>query len=80
MTNDNEKRKVHCDDCKSNVRKYCDGFIFKDFSGRYEGDAALLPKVPDRDKFWTYHECKKNTKGLKFINITGECGGFERAK
>ena len=56
------------------------GYILKDWSGRFEGDPSTLPKIPDDTKFWTYHECKKNNKGLKFLNITGECQGFERIK
>lgn len=72
--------KVSCNECKHSARHYCDGFILKDWSGRFEGDPSTLPKVPDDTKFWTYHECKKNNKGLKFLNITGECNGFERIK
>ena len=29
----NLKDKKKCDDCKSNVIKYCDGYILKDWSG-----------------------------------------------
>lgn len=72
--------KKNCNDCKSYVLHYCDGYIFKDWSGKYEGNPLDLPKVPDRDKFWTYEECKKNSKGLKFLNLTGDCTGFELKK
>jgi hypothetical protein len=75
-----EKEKVFCEDCRHNVRKYCDGFIFRNWSGRFEGDPSTLPKIPDESKYWTYHECKKNTKGLQFLNLTGDCKGFEKVK
>lgn len=74
------KEQVLCENCKSNVRHYCDGFILKNWSGKFEGDPSSLPKVPDESKFWTYQECKKNNKGLKFLNLTGECTGFEKVK
>ena len=74
------KEQVSCEDCKSNVRHYCDGFVFKNWSGCFEGDPSSLPKVPDQSKFWTWQECKKNNKGIKFLNLTGECTGFEKAK
>jgi hypothetical protein len=75
-----EKELAKCEDCRSNVRHYCDGLIFRDWSGRHEGDKSTLPKIPDQSKFWTYQECKKNNKGLKFLNLTGECQGFEKVK
>ena len=74
----NPKDKKECSDCKSNVVKYCDGFIFRDWSGSYLGDPNELPIEPDSSKFWTYQECKKNNKGLKFLNLIGDCAGFER--
>lgn len=74
------KELVSCEDCRSNVRHYCEGYILKDWSGKFEGDPSSLPKIPDQNKFWTYHECKKNNKGIKFLNLTGECTGFEKAK
>ena len=75
-----EKEKVFCEECKHNVRHYCDGYIFRDWSGRYEGNPADLPKIPDPSKFWTYQVCKKNTKVLTYLNLTGDCTGFEKAK
>lgn len=68
---------VSCDDCKHNTRHYCDGHILRDWSGHYAGDVSALPTVPDESKFWTYQECKKNNKGLKFLNLVGDCTGFE---
>ena len=75
-----EKKRVSCDDCRSNSRHYCDGFIYRNWSGKFEGDPSTLPKIPDESKFWTYQECKKNNKGIKFLNLTGECAGFEKVK
>jgi len=75
-----EKEKVDCEDCRHNVRHYCDGYIYRDWSGKFEGDPSTLPKVPDVSKYWTYQECKKNNKGIKFLNLTGDCKGFEKAK
>jgi hypothetical protein len=72
--------KKSCNDCVSNSTKYCDGYIFRDWSGRYEGNPKDLPEVPDSNVFWTYQECKKNNKGLKFLNLTGDCTGFELVK
>ena len=46
----------------------------------YNGNLEDLPKIPDQSVFWTYQECKKNNKGMKFLNLTGECQGFEKAK
>ena len=74
------KELVSCEDCRSNVRHYCDGYILKDWSGKFEGDPSTLPKVSDQSRFWTYQECKKNNKGIKFLNLTGECTGFEKVK
>lgn len=73
----NLKDKKNCADCKSNVVKYCDGFILKDWT-RYQGNVAALPAEPDQNTFWVYQECKKNAKGLKFLNLIGDCTGFER--
>lgn len=69
-----------CDDCQHNVRKYADGYIFRDWSGRFEGDPATLPAIPDQTKFWTYWECKKNTKKLIHLNIDGRCSAFQQRK
>lgn len=69
-----------CDNCEFNTRKYSDGFIFKDWSGAYEGDPSELPKVPDNTKFWTYQECDKNKKGLKHLNLTGDCSAYKEKK
>lgn len=70
---------VSCDSCKFNERLYSDGYVFKDWSGQYKGDVKDLPKIPDQTKFWTYQICKKNTKGLKFINLDGKCSAFSKA-
>lgn len=72
--------KRSCEDCKSNVRGYSDGYVLKDWSGKFTGDVSELPSFPDQSKFWTYQECKKNNKGLKFLNLTGDCSGFEKVK
>ena len=74
------KQLVKCEDCRHNVRHYCDGYVYKDWSGCYNGNFEDLPKIPDQSVFWTYQECKKNNKGMKFLNLTGECQGFEKAK
>lgn len=66
-----------CDDCKFCSRLYADDYIFSDWSGRYTGDVALLPKKPDPAKFWTYMECSKNAKKLQFINLDGKCTAFQ---
>jgi hypothetical protein len=68
-----------CENCKSNTVRYCDGFVYRNWSGKYAGDPALLPNPPDKVAFWTYSECKKNAKGLKFINLHDKCQGFEKA-
>jgi hypothetical protein len=73
------KDKVSCEDCKSNVRKYADGYILKDFT-KFKGDTNILPAVPDSTKFWTYQECKKNSKKLQYLNLTGDCTAFEKVK
>jgi hypothetical protein len=67
-----------CDDCLHGKRLYADGYIYKDWSGQFTGDISALPKVPDPDKFWTYLECARNSKGLKFMNFGGSCNGFAR--
>jgi hypothetical protein len=72
---DKQKR---CDECKSNVRNYSDGFILKDWSGRFTGDPNTLPKEPDNSKFWTYQDCKKNSKKLFLLNLEGKCNYFEK--
>lgn len=75
----NPKDLVSCNDCKSNVRKYSDGYILKDFT-EYKGDISKLPTVPDEGTFWTYQECKKNSKKLLYLNLVGDCSGFEKVK
>lgn len=77
MAND---KKVKCSECKSNVVKYCDDFPLRDWSGFYQGDAGSLPKPSQQDLIWTYQECKKNNKGLKYLNLIGDCQGFEKEK
>ena len=69
-----------CDDCVSGVRKYCDGFPLRDFSGFYLGDPKDLPQPPDKNKYWTYQECKKNKKSIIYLNLDGACPGFEQKK
>lgn len=66
-----------CDDCKFGSRLYADGYVYRDWSGCYTGDVALLPKKPDVNVFWTYVECSKNAKKLQFINLDGKCNAFQ---
>lgn len=72
-------KQVSCEDCKSNIRKYSEGYILKDFT-KYNGDISNLPDNPDTSIFWTYQECKKNQKRLQYLNLTGDCNGFELSK
>lgn len=71
-----------CDECQHGKRLYADGYIYRDWSGKYEdeGDPRTLPKDPDPDEFWTYVECAKNNKGLKHINLDGKCTVFQVRK
>lgn len=77
MANNEQKS---CDDCQHNIRKYADGYIFRNWSGRFEGDPNTLPVVPDQSKFWTYWECKKNVKKILHLNIDGKCSAFQQIK
>jgi hypothetical protein len=76
----NDVEMKSCDDCVSGVRKYCDGFVFTDWSGSYTGIVEDLPKVPDPSKFWTFVECKKNVKKIQHLNLDGQCVGFQAKK
>ena len=69
-----------CDDCQHGSRLYSDGYIYRDWSGQFEGDPSTLPGVPDQSEFWTYLECAKNNKGLKHINLDGKCTVFVQRK
>lgn len=69
-----------CDDCSFGKRLYSDGLIYRNWSGRYTGDVKDLPKIPDPMKFWTYLECSKNNKGLKHVNLDGNCTVFSPKK
>ena len=69
-----------CDECQHGKRLYADGYVNADWSGSFKGDPASLPKVPNATKFWTYVECAKNNKGLKFLNLGGNCDGFQARK
>ena len=69
-----------CSGCKHGVCLYADGYIYRDWSGSYDGDVSLLPKTPDQSKFWTYTECKKNTKKLQHINLDGKCTAFQKGE
>lgn len=71
------KEEKLCTNCKSNMVKYCDGYVHRDWSGTFAGDPKDLPEIPDSSVFWTYMECKKNSKGLKYLNLTLDCQGFE---
>ena len=77
MPNTNYKS---CDACMHGIRKYADGYIFRDWSGRFEGDPSTLPMPPDQSKYWTYWECKKNVKKLMHINLEGKCQAYQQRK
>lgn len=66
-----------CDDCRFGSRKYSDGLVYRNWSGVYAGDVSELPAKPDPSRFWTYMECAKNNKGLKHINLAGDCKVFK---
>ena len=64
-----------CDDCQFHTRKYADGYVKKDWSS-----AGVKPSEPaskDSD-LWTYLECSKNNKGLKHLNLTGNCTAYKQ--
>lgn len=67
-----------CDDCQHGKRLYADGYIYRDWSGKYEGESA--PPVSMMQQFWTYQECFKNNKGLKHINLAGDCAVYQVRK
>ena len=69
-----------CNDCQHDVRKYADGYIHRNWSGKFVGDPATLPAVPDQTMFWTYQECKKNGKKLTHLNLDGTCVAFQKKK
>ena len=69
-----------CEDCVNGKRLYADGYVMKDWSGQFKGDPSTLPMPPDNENYWTYLECSKNAKGLKFINLDGKCNAFQRRK
>ena len=66
-----------CLTCKNCTIKYADGYIYKDWSGRYGGNPDDLPKEPDITKYWTYIECKFNSKGLKLVNLMNDCNEYK---
>lgn len=76
------KERKECEDCKSFNLHYADGFIFRDWSGKFVGDVSRLPKIPDKTMFYTYETCQKNVKAreLKFVNLLGDCPAFEKVK
>ena len=65
-----------CDDCKHGKRMYCDGNISKDW---FNQESNIPPKQVDKENFWTYLICARNKKGLEYLNVTGNCKGFENA-
>lgn len=65
---------VSCDACKHISRNFCDGYVYKDWSGVYNGG---VPPDSDKDKYWTYVECAKNVKKLLYINLDGKCTAFK---
>lgn len=67
-----------CENCKHNSVNYADGYIFRNWSGKFDGDPSTIPKEPDQTKFWTYQECAKNNKGLKHLNLDGKCSAFQQ--
>lgn len=77
---ENTKELHECDECNHVARKYADGYIYRDWSGCFNGDAASLPTVPDQSKYWTYVECKKNGKKLTHLNLDGTCVAFQKKK
>lgn len=70
--------KEDCDTCQFGSRFYADGLIKRDWSGVYEGEHPT-PR-PDPKLFWTYQECSKNSKGLKHLNLTGNCSVYKECK
>lgn len=55
---------------------YCDGNISKDW---FNQESNIPPKQVDKENFWTYLICARNKKGLEYLNVTGNCKGFENA-
>lgn len=78
MTTDTKYKS--CDECMHGRRDYADGYIYRDWSGRFEGDPSTLPTPADPDKFWTYVDCKKNAKKLMHINLDGKCSAYQQKK
>lgn len=64
-----------CDACRHGARHYCDGLVRKDWTG-YWHPPQVLPDPPDPDAYWTYLECAKNSKGLRYLNLDGKCPAF----
>lgn len=71
---------VTCDNCQHGKRLYADGYILRDWSGKFNGDPATLPMPADNEKYWTYVECAKNNKGLKHINLDGKCNAYQQLR
>lgn len=62
-----------CDDCQKGTRLVADGHWLKDWSGQDTSETNLA-------KLWTYQECSLNKKGLKYINLVGDCPQFKAKK
>ena len=67
----------NCDECRFGKRLYADGYILKNWK-KFDGMVEDLPLEPDQSKFWTYLECAKNSKKLKFINLDGKCQAYQK--
>lgn len=72
-------KETPCDLCKNEIRKYSDGMILKNFTAFEEEEYPLLEESVDRNRFYTYWECKKNSKKMQYLNLTGcDCKGYEK--
>jgi len=69
---------VDCNKYKFNALHYADGYVLKDWFKKNTIDVEALPKTPDPLEFWTYRTCKKNTKGVQFINLIGDCPAYQK--
>lgn len=72
-----EPKLKECPNCRAFIVGYSDGFITKDFT-KFCGDSSLLPEIPDEREFWVFKDCKKNQKKLQFLNLVGDCKGYEK--
>ena len=68
-----------CDECRFGHRHYAEGYILKNFTKSTQ-DPKELPDPTAEGPYWTYLECEKNSKGLRFINLDGKCMVFSPKK